>query len=59
MHSSSFLVGPLRRVVLGRHDETDTLLRTPVDGLQDVDQILLIVDFEVQFVVVARAEIHL
>lgn len=46
-----------RRIILWRVHETPTLLRSPIDDLYNIDQLLLIIDGKIQLVVVARAEI--
>lgn len=55
--SSSFSVPIPSRVVLGADDQTAPLLGAAVDGLDDIDQLLLVLQDPVQLVVVSRAEI--
>lgn len=45
-------------VVLGADHETATLLGAAVDGLDDVDELLLVLEDEVELVVVSGSEIH-
>lgn len=47
----------LEEHTLGANDQTATLLSALVDGLNDVDQLLLVLQDPVQFVVVTRSEI--
>ena len=56
--SSSSLVAVFGGVVLGRDDETAALAGAAVDGLDDVDHLLLVLDGPVDLVVVARAQIN-
>jgi hypothetical protein len=51
------LVPVSSRVILWRHDQTTALLRTLVNSLDNIDEFLLIFEYPVEFVVVARAEI--
>lgn len=51
------LVAVPRGVVLGTDDETAALLGASVDGLDDIDEFLLVFEDEVEFIVVAGAEI--
>jgi hypothetical protein len=51
------LVSVSGRVILGTHDQTSTLLCTSVDGLDDINQLLLILQDPVQLVIVSRSEI--
>lgn len=46
-----------RKRTLGTDDQTATLLCTLVDGLDDVDQLLLVLQYPIQLVIVSRAEI--
>lgn len=46
-----------RGVILGTDDETTSLLGASVDRLDDVDELLLVLQDPVQFVVVAGTEI--
>lgn len=43
----SKLISVASRVVLGTHDQTTTFLCAAVDGLNDVDEFLLILPFNV------------
>lgn len=54
MHFSIAISG---RIILWTDHQTSTLLRTFVDGLNDIDQLLLILKHPVQLVVVACTEI--
>lgn len=51
------LVSVLGRVVLGRDDKAPALARAPVDGLNDVDHLMFVVERPVDLVVVARAQV--
>ena len=51
-------VSVLGGVILGRHDETAPLPRTPVHRLNNVHQLLLILHGPVDLVVVASAKIN-
>ena len=53
----SCLVSVSGRVVLGTYNQTSALLGTSVDGLDDVNQLLLILQDPVQLVVVSGSEI--
>lgn len=44
-------------LTLGTDDQTTTLLRALVDGLDDVDQLLLVLQYPIQLVVVTRSKI--
>ena len=44
-------------VVLGRNHQTTSLLRTLVDGFNDVDELLFVLQYPVHLVVVSGAEI--
>jgi len=44
-------------IILRRHNQTSALLGASIDDLNDVDQILLVVDVEVQFIIVSCAKI--
>lgn len=44
-------------LTLGTDDQTTTLLRALIDGLDDVDQLLLVLQYPIQLVVVTRSEI--
>lgn len=52
------LVSIACRVVLGADDETAALLGAAVDGLDDVDELLLVLEDEVELVVVSGSQIH-
>ncbi len=52
------LVSIACRVVLGAHDETTALLGTAVNGLDDVDEFLFVLEHEIELVVVAGSQIH-
>lgn len=52
-------IHPFRRIILRRHRETLSLTRTPVHNLDDIDELLLVADLEIEFVVVASAEVDL
>jgi len=45
------------RVILWRYDETPALLGAFVDGLDNVDQLLFILENPVHFVIVSRPEV--
>ena len=45
------------RVVLGADDQTATLLGAAVDGLDDVDQLLFVLQHPIELIVVSGAEI--
>lgn len=45
-------------VVLGADYETAALLGTTIDGLDDVDELLLILENEVELIVVTGSQIH-
>ena len=45
------------RVILRADDETASLLRTTVDGLDNVDELLLVLQHPLDLVVVARAQV--
>lgn len=51
------LVAVPRRIVFGRYNETPTLLSPFVNGLDNIDQLLLILQHPVHFVVVAGSKI--
>ncbi len=51
------LVSVARRVILGTDDQTASLLGSPVDGLDDVYQLLLILEDPVELVIVSGTEI--
>ena len=53
----SSLVSVSGRVVLGTHDQTSALLGSSVDGLDDINQLLLVLQNPVQLVVVSGSEI--
>ena len=55
--SRSSLVPVSGGVVLGRDDQTTALLRTFVDGFDDINELLLVFEDPVEFVVVASTEI--
>jgi hypothetical protein len=54
---SNALVSVSSRVVLRADDKTTTLFRSLVDGLNDINQLLLVFQHPVEFVVVTRSEI--
>lgn len=45
------------RVILRAHDETTSLLCSPIDGLEDIDKLLLILQHPLDFVVVTSTQI--
>jgi hypothetical protein len=51
------LISVSGRVILGTHNQTSTLLGSSVDGLDDINQLLLILQDPVQLVVVSCSEI--
>jgi hypothetical protein len=53
----SCLVSVSGRVILGTHNQTSTLLGSSVDGLDDINQLLLVLQNPVQLVVVSCSEI--
>lgn len=53
----SSLVSVSGRVVLWTHDQTSAFLGSSVDGLDDIDQLLLVLQHPVQLVVVSGSEI--
>ena len=55
--SPSHLVSISSRVILRTNNQTPTLLRTPINSLDDINQLLLILKHPIQFVVVSRSEI--
>lgn len=46
-----------RGIVLGTNNQTAAFLRTPIDRLDDIDQLLLVLQHPVQLVVVAGTKI--
>lgn len=46
-----------RRVVLGADDETAALFRASIDGLDNVDELLLVLEDPVELVVVSGAKV--
>jgi hypothetical protein len=52
-----FLIAVSGRIVLGRNHQTPPLLRTLVDCLDNVDELLLVFQHPIEFVVVAGAKI--
>jgi len=57
VHLVSSLVSVSSRVILRTHDQTSTLLGSSVDGLDDINQLLLVFQNPVQLVVVSGSEI--
>ncbi len=55
--NETFLVTVFGGIVLGRDDKTAALSCAAVDGLDDVDQLLLVLHRPVDLVVVAGAQI--
>ena len=51
------LVAVASRVILGTHYQTPTLLRSSVDRLDDIDQLLLVLQHPVELIVVAGTKI--
>ncbi len=55
--SRSRLVPITSRVILRADNQTSALLRTTIDRLQDIDQLLLVLQYPVQLIIITRAEI--
>ena len=53
-----FSVSVLSGIIFGRNDETPSFSCSPVHGLDDVNHLLLVLKWPVDFVVVSRAQVH-
>ena len=56
-HTCTYSVLVLGAVILGRYDETASFSRAPIDGLNNVDELLRVLDGPVDLVVVPCAQV--
>jgi hypothetical protein len=57
VETSTYLISVSSRVIFRTNNQTTTLLSASIDGLDDIDQLLLVLQNPVQLVVVTSAEI--